>query len=203
MKKKNEEQKKEGILMIPKLNNEYIESARTTAFNPSSIDNIQKQYEDVALVIHKHIEEGKEDKLNMLCVLYNNYLLQLGSHVSPWVAGRSNYKAKSTTPIDKALRAITDYVEEIEAELKEIDYQKNKEKYDKQEKIKRTTSLINEIGYYQDINKTLFYKTLVELYEVDKDIFIKTYEHFDACGKIASNSKAAKLYKELTGKKVY
>lgn len=182
-------------MSIPKLNNEYIETARITAFNPSSIDLIIKQYEDLTLVIYKHIEDGKEDKLNKLCELYNNYLLQLSNHVSPWVAGRSNYKAKTTTSIDKALRAMTDYVEEITKELEVIDYQKNKDKYDKKEKDKKVNRLIGEIGYFQDINKKLFYERLVELHDIDKNIFKKVHKALGE--KIANNSKAAKLYREL------
>lgn len=181
--------------MIPRLNVKYIEGAKLTAFRAENIDNIIKGYKDVAASIEKHIEKGKEEKLSKLCDLYDNYLYALGNHVGAAVAGRSKYKSQSTGPIDKALRKIIDYVEVIEEELKQIDYEKNKEKYDKQKEMQKKISLINEIGYYQDINKTLFYQKLVELHDLDEDTFKKVYDAVK--DKMANNSKAAKLYKKL------
>lgn len=95
---------------------------------------------------------------------------------------------------------IINYLEVIEKELKEVDYRKNKEKYQKQEKNREIGRLINDIGYFQDINKTLFYSALVELHDLDIDIFIKVYDHMYSTGKISNNSKPAKLYGKIKTK---
>ena len=182
----------------PKLNQDYIKQAKLTAFRATSIDVIVRDYEKMANEININIKKDKGMKLNKLCELYNNYLYALGNHVSPWVAGGSNYKRQSTSPIDKGLEKITNYVETIEKELKEIDYQKNKQKYDNQKRKQNKISLINKIGYFQDINKALFYESLVELYDLDKDTFIKVYNVVG--NKIADNSKPAKLYSKIMKK---
>lgn len=185
---------------IPKLNQEYIKQAKLTAFRAENIDAIVKDYENIALNIDKNIKNNKEIKLNKLCELYDDYLYTLGNYVSPWVAGGSNYKKQPTRQIDKSSRQITNYLEVIEKELKEVDYRKNKEKYQKQEKNREIGRLINDIGYFQDINKTLFYSALVELHDLDIDVFIKVYDHMYSIGKINNNSKPAKLYGKIKTK---
>jgi|SRR5699024_11199192 len=181
--------------MIPKLNEEYIESAKLTAFRAKNIDTIIKQYEKTAHQIHENIEENKGEKLNKLCNLYNNHLQALSNYVSKWTSGRESHKEQSTSAIDKSNDAIMEFENKIYEELKEIDYQNNKEHYDRKKKRKEIAKTLQEIGYYKRINRSLFYESLVKLYHLDKRTFKTAYKELE--NMIAGNSRPAMLYKEM------
>ena len=187
--------KEGGLNMIPKLSKEYIESAKLTAFRAENIDTIIKGYKKTAQQIHENIEENKEEKLNKLCNLYNNHLQTLSNYVSKWTSGRASHKGQSTRAIDKSNDAIVEFENEIYEELKEADYQNNKEKYDKKKQRREVAKTLQEIGYYRNVNKSLFYKSLAKLYDLDQRTFKTAYKQLK--GEIRQNSSPAILYKEM------
>lgn len=176
--------------MIPKLNPKYIESAKITAFRSSSVDSIIKQYEHMGNKIYRNVIEDRTEKLNKLTKLYNNHLMILGDNVSEWTAGRSNHKKNNIDSITKSTNDILSYIQKIDKEVKEIKGNSSKES---NTRIK--LRLLNDIGYYQSINKKLFYESLVKLYYLDKNTFKLTYKQL--ANKISAKSNPAKLYKDL------
>lgn len=171
---------------MPKLDEELIEKAKITAFRPTSIDIIINQYKQMLENINNNITVDKELKISKLCNIYNNHLKVLGNNVSEWTAGRANYKSKTINTIDGSIQKMIEFENEIYKEIKQNETKP---------KGKSKVSLLNDIAYYQDINKTLFYESLVNLYHLDKNTFKLAYKQLE--NKISSKSKPYRLYKEV------